>query len=101
MNLFAALADTTRLQIFEIIAQGERSVGEINQRFAFTPPTISQHLRVLRDARLVRVRSEGQKRYYTVDQAGLAEIEHWLSGMKNHWNDRLDALETILEEKQG
>jgi len=100
MDKFAALADPTRFQIFEFIAQGEKNVGEIASQFTFTLPAISQHLRRLRQAHLVRMRAEGQMRYYAVDKEGLGEIEEWLAGMKRHWDDRLDALELVLKEEQ-
>lgn len=99
MNVFAALADPTRLKIFELIASGEKTVGEIVDQFSFKPPTISQHLQVLKQARLVSVRAEGQKRIYTVDETGLKEIEAWTQQQRAHWNQKLDALERHLETK--
>lgn len=101
MNTFATLADPTRLQIFELIAQGEKSVGQIVQQFPYKPPTISQHLRMLREARLVRVRTEGQRRYYAVNSEGLYEIDQWLNEMKRHWEMRLDILEDVLIKESG
>lgn len=101
MNTFSALADPTRLQIFELIARGEKSVNEIVQRFPFKTPTISQHLRVLRNAHLVLVRAEGKHRYYAVDQQGLQEIEQWTTQMAKQWETHLDALEAVLQEQQG
>lgn len=100
MSAFMALADPTRLQIFELIAQGEKSVGDIVAHFNFKAPTISQHLRVLKDAKLVRVRAEGQRRYYAIDHTGLKDIEAWLSRVSKEWNGHLDALETVLAEEQ-
>jgi DNA-binding transcriptional ArsR family regulator len=99
VNVFAALADPTRLKIFELIAQGEKTVGEIVEKFSFKPPTISQHLQVLKEARLVSVRAEAQKRIYTVDETGLKEIEAWTQQQRAHWNQKLDALERHLEAK--
>lgn len=95
-----ALADPTRLQIFELIAQGETSVGDIVAHFSFKAPTISQHLRTLKEAKLVRVRAQGQHRYYAVDHAGLKEIETWLSHVSKEWNGHLDALELVLAKEQ-
>ena len=100
MNPFIALADPTRLKMFELIAQGEKSVGEIVQQFTFKAPTISQHLRVLKQAKLVHVRAEGQKRLYTVDQTGLQEMQLWLTRMQREWNGHLDALEHVLQKKK-
>jgi DNA-binding transcriptional ArsR family regulator len=99
MNVFAALADPTRLSIFELIAQGEKTVGEIVAKFPFKPPTISQHLQVLKQAKLVRVRAEGQKRIYTLDETGLLELETWLKQQRVHWHQKLDSLERHLDRK--
>ncbi len=99
MEVFAALADPTRLRIFELIARGEKTVGEIVRQFSFTPPTISQHLQVLKQAKLVSVRAEGQKRIYTVDETGLKELEVWLDQQRVHWNQKLDSLERHLDRK--
>ena len=95
-----ALADPTRLQIFELIAKGEISAGDIVAHFTFKAPTISQHLRILKEAKLVRVRAEGQRRYYAVDNTGLREMQAWLSQVSREWNGRLDALELVLAEEQ-
>jgi DNA-binding transcriptional ArsR family regulator len=99
MEIFAALADPTRLKIFELIAEGEKTVGEIVGKFSFKPPTISQHLQVLKQAKLVRVRAEAQKRIYTVDDEGLRELEAWLNQQRIHWNQKLDSLERHLDKK--
>jgi DNA-binding transcriptional ArsR family regulator len=99
MQIVAALADPTRLRIFELIARGEKTVGEIVDEFSFKPPTISQHLQVLKQAKLVSVRAEGQKRIYAVDETGLKEIEAWMQKQKTHWNQKLDALERHLDAK--
>ena len=73
MNVFAALADPTRLRIFELIARGEKTVGEIVQAFSFKPSTISQHLQILKQAKLASIRAEdvflyhnGADSYYAV-----------------------------------
>ncbi len=93
MLTFAALADPTRRAIVEMIARGPLTSGEIARRFTVSPSAVSQHLRVLRDARLVRVRAAGQQRIYELDADGLAEIEQWLDGIGPAWHKRLEALE--------
>jgi DNA-binding transcriptional ArsR family regulator len=90
---FAALADPTRRAIVEMLARGPLSSGEIARRFTVSPSAVSQHLRVLRDARLVRVRAASQQRIYELDADGLAEIEEWLDGIGPAWRKRLEALE--------
>jgi DNA-binding transcriptional ArsR family regulator len=97
---FAALADPTRCRIVEMLASGELPVGEIASRFEVSQPAISQHLKVLREARLVRVRVDAQKRIYQLDQAGLAEIDRWLSRVRRFWSGRLDALDRELRNRK-
>jgi DNA-binding transcriptional ArsR family regulator len=92
MESLAALSDPTRRRIVELLGTGERSSGEIGAHFAVSAPAISQHLKVLRDARLVRVRTEGQRRIYALDPDGLAAIDRWLAVLRPFWADRLDAL---------
>ena len=93
MDSLAALADPTRRQIVEMLSLGERAAGEIAQTFAISAPAISQHLKVLRNAGLVRVRVAAQRRIYTLDPAGFTEIETWLQQVQGFWGERLDGLE--------
>ena len=93
MLSFAALADPTRRRIVEMLARGPLSVGEIASRFAISASAVSQHLKVLRTAKLVRSRVAAQQRIYELDTEGLAEIESWLDGVGPLWRKRLEALE--------
>ena len=93
---FTALADPTRRRIVEMLSGGELSVGEITQHFAVSAPAISQHLKTLKAARLVRVRVDAQRRFYAIDPDGLAEIDAWLAQVRRFWTPRLDALEREL-----
>ena len=93
MRSFAALADPTRRRIVEMLARGPLSAGEIARRFTISPSAISQHLKVLRAARLVRATVAAQQRIYELDAEGLAEIESWLDAVGPIWRKRLDALE--------
>jgi DNA-binding transcriptional ArsR family regulator len=94
---FAALADPTRQRIVELLATREHGAGELARRFDMTPPAVSQHLRLLREAGLVRVRREAQRRIYALDPAGLAELDAWLARFRHFWANRLDALERELQ----
>jgi DNA-binding transcriptional ArsR family regulator len=96
MLTLAALADPTRRRIVEMLAVRDRTAGEIVQEFDVTPPAISQHLKVLRKARLITVRADGQRRIHSLDPAGLGEIETWLATTRRFWEQRLDALEREL-----
>jgi DNA-binding transcriptional ArsR family regulator len=97
MHAFTALADPTRRQIIEMLAGGERAAGDIVRQFEVSAPAISQHLKVLKEARLVTVRADAQRRIYALDAAGIDEIDAWLSGIRRFWSGRLDALERELE----
>jgi DNA-binding transcriptional ArsR family regulator len=88
MDVFQALADPTRRAIIAMLAPGERSAGEIGAQFAITAPAVSQHLKALRAARLVRVRAEAQRRIYQLDAEGLGELKTWLFGIHRVWGGR-------------
>jgi len=97
MNAFAALADDTRREIVTLVAKnGELTSTEISQNFTMSPPAISQHLKVLKEAKVLHMKKEAQKRIYSLDHSGIDEMEDWLSNIKNLWNKRLDRLEKYL-----
>jgi DNA-binding transcriptional ArsR family regulator len=100
MREFAALADPTRRRIVELLGVGERSAGELVEEFDVSAPAISQHLKALRDAGLVQVRVDAQRRIYTLDPEGLAKIDAWLNQVRKFWNPRLDALERELRKSK-
>jgi DNA-binding transcriptional ArsR family regulator len=95
---FDALAEPARRQILELLRQRERPVGELVQRLKLSQPGVSKHLRVLREAGLVRVRPEGQRRWYGLRAEPLAELDAWLQPYRELWGGRLDALERRLDE---
>lgn len=96
MRTLAALADPTRRRIVELLAQHERSAGELVQEFEMSAPAISQHLKVLRAAGLIRTRAEGQFRIHSLNPEGLDELDAWLSRTRRFWSARLDALDAAL-----
>jgi DNA-binding transcriptional ArsR family regulator len=99
MDSLAALADPTRRRIVESLASGALSSGEIASRFSISAPAISQHLKTLREARLVRVRAAAQRRIYELDPAGLDAALDWLADVRRFWAARLDGLEAQLKEE--
>ena len=101
MDHFAALADPSRRRILEMLAAGPRPSGAIAAEFALTPPAVSQHLKALRQAGLVRVEVDGTRRIYSLDPDGLAAVEDWLVRMRRFWSGRLDALTAALEQEEG
>jgi DNA-binding transcriptional ArsR family regulator len=94
-----ALADPTRRRIVELLAERERSAGEIAMEFSTSRPGISRHLRVLREHGLVHAREEGQRRLYSLDPAPLVEVEEWLARYRPFWSNRLDALDTEIRRR--
>jgi DNA-binding transcriptional ArsR family regulator len=97
MSALQALSDPTRQRIVEMLAAGALSSGEIAGRCELSPPAISQHLRTLKEARLVSVRTDRQRRIYSLDPEGIAEIADWVERIRAFWNPRLDALEAALK----
>ena len=98
MEPFSALADPTRRRILELLADGDRSVGELVGHFEASQPAISRHLRLLREAGLVGRRSEGTRRLYRLEPEGLADVGTWVERRRRQWQRRLDALADHLDE---
>lgn len=96
MDAFAALADPTRRRIVAFLARGERPAGEIASTMRISPPAVSQHMAVLKEAGLVRVRPQAQKRFYALAPEGIREIEAWVAEIRAFWAPKLDALEAAL-----
>lgn len=100
MHAFDVLGDPVRRRLLELLADGERSAGElgavIQEEFGISQPGVSQHLRVLRDNGFATVRAEGTRRLYAVDPAPLREVDVWLERYRRFWTQRLDALGTEL-----
>ena len=99
MDRFAALSDPTRRQIVELLGAGERTAGSIGENFPISAPAVSQHLKALREAGLVRVRIDGVRRIYSLDPDGLSEMEDWFARVRAFWSGRLDALERELKKE--
>jgi len=98
MRSLNVLADPTRQRIVEMLATGALPSGEIARRFDVSAPAISQHLKTLRDAKLVRVRAQAQKRFYELDAEGFDELNNWLNRIRSFWTPKLDALEQELRK---
>ena len=102
MDTFSALADPTRRTILEMLAgKGELSATDISEKFSSTPPAISQHLKVLREARLVRMEKRAQQRIYSINPEGITEMERWVNEMRRMWTERFDALDEYLKAEQS
>ena len=87
--------------MLELVAQGPMASGAIASEFDLTPAAVSQHLKALREAGLVRVTVDGPRRIYSLDPDGLAAVDAWIGQVRGFWGPRLDALEAALEHDKG
>ena len=101
MDMFVALADPTRRSILELLASnGELPATAIYQKFPMSPPAVSQHLKVLREARLVEMEKRAQQHVYRLNPKTLSEFETWVKRMQQGWEERFSALEIVLERQK-
>ncbi|MCZ6616701.1 MAG: metalloregulator ArsR/SmtB family transcription factor [Gammaproteobacteria bacterium] len=100
MKTFAVLAEPTRRLLLDSLLEGAQSVNSLVDRIGMSQPVVSKHLRILRDAGLVLVKPDGQRRLYSVSPAPLAELEAWLEPYRKLWNERLNSLEEHLDEME-
>ncbi len=96
--VFEVLAEPNRRRLLDLLREEERPVGDLVAMLAISQPAVSKHLRVLRDAGLVRVRPDGRRRLYRVRPEPLRSIDEWLVPYRAMWEMRLDALETHLDD---
>jgi DNA-binding transcriptional ArsR family regulator len=102
VDVFSALANPVRREILMQLRKGPRAVNDLAQRFEVGRPAVSEHLQVLRKARLVREEPRGRERFYHLNPRPLSEVEVWLSAFGHYWKKRLAMLEDVIEkEKKG
>jgi DNA-binding transcriptional ArsR family regulator len=89
-DVFHAVADATRRGILDLLCHGERAATELVAAFRMTQPAISQHLRVLRESSLVRIRKVGRQRMYSLDTDQLREVAQWIAKYERFWNERFE-----------
>jgi DNA-binding transcriptional ArsR family regulator len=99
-STFDVLAEPTRRRILDLLREEERPVNDLVGRLELSQPGVSKHLKVLRDAGLVEVRQDAQRRLYRVRAEPLAEIEAWLAPYRRLWGTTLDALERHLDSEE-
>ena len=95
---FNAVAEPRRRQILDLLAGGERSVGEIVSALGLGQPQVSKHLRVLHEVGLVAARQDGRRRLYRLDGQGLKDIHDWVSNFEALWQERFDQLDAVVAE---
>lgn len=96
-SIFTVIAEPSRRAILSLLASSERSVGDIEQKLNLSQPSVSKHLRVLRDAGFVESRIDAQRRLYRIKPEPLMEIDAWLAPFRRFWSVHLDALERHLD----
>ena len=97
-DAFNAVAEPRRRQILDLLADGERPVGELVRVLELAQPQVSKHLRVLREVGAVDVREEGRRRLYRVNGHALKPIHDWVKNYERSWSDRFDRLDVVLED---
>ena len=100
-DAFNAVAEPRRREILDLLASGERPVNDLVARLGVPQPQVSKHLRVLREVGLVEVRDEGRQRMYRLNGEPLRSIHDWVKNYERAWNERLDAMDELLEELKG
>lgn len=100
MNPFEALAEPNRRRILDVLRDGERPAGDLVAALAMSQPGVSKHLKLLREAGLVSMRADGQRRLYRLEPSGLADLDAWLTPYRRFWSDRLARLDAHLEAEQ-
>lgn len=96
LDVLDVIAEPTRRRILDAVRDGERSVGELVDEIGMHQPGVSRHLKVLRDAGLVDVRRDAQRRLYRLRPEPLMELDEWLEPFRREWANRLDELERHL-----
>jgi DNA-binding transcriptional ArsR family regulator len=96
-SVFEIIAEPNRRAILSLLASSQQSVGEIERRLGMPQPTVSKHLRVLRDAGFVECTVDGQRRLYQLKHEPLQELEAWLAPFRHFWSANVDALERHLD----
>jgi len=95
------IAEPRRQAILDLLRDGELPVGDLVQRLGVSQPLVSKHLRVLKDAGLVQVRGDAQRRLYRISPEPLAELDAWLAPYRALWSARLDLLEQHLADRRN
>lgn len=97
-DVFQAIADSTRREIIDMLAEKSRPVNEIADRFEISRPAVSKHIKILNECGLVVIRRKGRQRYCRADTRKLQEVMEWAQQYRKFWNERLDAFDAALEE---
>ena len=104
-DAFNAIAEPRRRAILDVLADGERSVGDLVEALGLAQPQVSKHLKVLREVGAVEVREAGRRRLYRINGEALKPVHDWVASFEQLWSERFDRLDGVLEdlkrEEQG
>ena len=98
-DVFQAIADPTRRQIIDLLADQTLPVNAVAEQFDISRPAISKHIKILNECGLVVIKKEGRKRYCRADTRKLQEVIEWAHRYRKFWNEKLDALEAALADE--
>ena len=101
MDMFSALGEPNRRTIVELIARrGELTASEISDKFSISPQAISQHLKILREAKILKMEKQAQSRIYSINPSAMRSLEEWVKKMTQIWDTRFAALDKVLENEK-
>jgi len=99
-DVYNAIAEPRRRAIIDLLFEGERQVNDLARRLQMEQPSVSKHLRVLREVKLVNVRRDGRLRLYSANAEMLRPVHEWVRRFERHWNHQLDSIQEHAEAKQ-
>jgi DNA-binding transcriptional ArsR family regulator len=99
-DIFTVLANPVRRRILELLIGRPCTVNQLADQFRLHRPAVSEHLQVLRKAKVVRDERRGRERYYHLEPARLREVDEWLKPFEHYWRERMKALESVLDEEE-
>jgi len=97
-DVFQAIADPTRREVLNQLARSELYIGQITTRFPISRPAVAKHLKILLQANLVEFRTEGRKKYYSLNPEPLQRVKSWISYFESFWIDNLQNLKKLAED---
>ncbi|WP_425395599.1 ArsR/SmtB family transcription factor [Aeoliella sp.] len=101
-DVFSAIADETRRSmLLRLLREGETNVTDLKEPLSISQPAVSRHLRILREAELIRSRKVGRQVFYEVVPQRLQEVHDWVAHFEKHWDEKLDALGDYLDRRQS
>jgi len=98
-DVFQAIADPTRREIIEILANCPLNLNAVAEKFSISRPAISKQIRILEECGIVKIRQEGRERYCELQKNELDHVTDWINKNKKFWNDKLNELETLINDK--